>query len=105
MNRAVGRGPEAEGPLGFFRMGCGVFAENVGLDFCFDAEIKETAWTPPDLEADDIGEGYQHTISERSTTGLIELTGSYRLSGPRSLTNDASSEMSLNSRAITLPER
>ena len=31
-NRAVGRGPELEGPLGFFKMGCGCFVD-VGVDF------------------------------------------------------------------------
>lgn len=64
MNRAVGRGPDVEGPLGFFSMGCGVLAEDAGLGFGFDADTKEVAWTPSDLEADAIGDGYQYTISE-----------------------------------------
>lgn len=45
-------------------MGCGVLAEDIGLDFGFDVDAKEAAWTPSDLEADDTGEGYQYTISE-----------------------------------------
>lgn len=41
-NRAVGRGPEAEGPLGFFRIGCGALTEVVeGLTFAFKAGLPE----------------------------------------------------------------
>lgn len=41
-NRAVGRGPEAEGPLGFFRIGCKILVEDVAeLLFGFDIEAPE----------------------------------------------------------------
>jgi hypothetical protein len=63
-NRAVGRGPEAEGPLGFFRMGCGILTEDiVDLLSGFDAGVTERACTVIGLEADDSGEGYQSIVS------------------------------------------
>lgn len=45
-NRAVGRGPEAEGPLGFFRMGCkGLVKGVVAPLFGLDADISEVVLT------------------------------------------------------------
>lgn len=70
-NRAVGRGPELEGPLGFFKMGCGCFAEDDGvlfeafaLPFDFDSEdptagVSGLAWTLVEDSAFDLGEGFR----------------------------------------------
>ncbi len=72
-NRAVGRGPEAEGPLGLFRMGRGGLVKDVvGLGFGFDADAKEVASASGGLEAEDLGEGYEYIISELPDTGLVE---------------------------------
>lgn len=45
MNRAVGRGPEEEGPLAFFKIGCG----GGGLDALEDRFLTEAS---PDLASD-----------------------------------------------------
>lgn len=59
-NRAVGRGPEAEGCLGFFRMGCRILVEDVeDLALGFDSGVKPVAWTTTDLEPEGLGEGYR----------------------------------------------
>lgn len=69
-NRAVGRGPEFEGPLGFFKMGCGRFTVDDGavliasaLPFRPDSEdpcpgVSGLAWTFAGGSAFESGEGF-----------------------------------------------
>lgn len=70
-NRAVGRGPEFEGPLGFFKMGCGCFVEDDGatlvtlaLPFVFDSggsspDVSGVAWTLVGNSVCESGEGFE----------------------------------------------
>jgi hypothetical protein len=63
-NRAVGRGPEAEGPLGFFRMGCKVLVEEVIASlFGFNVDTSEAACMPCELDSEDFGEGYSGPLA------------------------------------------
>lgn len=75
-NRVLGRGPEFEGPLGFFKMGCGCFVEDDGVDFvAFDLPFDLAsdgpaldvsgiaAWTLAGSSAFDSGDGFIPMVS------------------------------------------
>lgn len=115
-NRAVGRGPELEGPLGFFKMGCGCFADDgalfvaFALPLDFDSEdptpgVSGLAWTLVDDSGFESGEGFAMHGQQEQPFNVVGLTGSYRLGGPRNLTKLSSSDILLKSRAITFPGR